>query len=252
MVLSENLKVPRVANEPGINPPRNPIETGLVAIDVYVGGEEQTETDRFIEDLLQVYVSRHGTRAIATAKEEFFLSCGKIFAEDDYYHQRIYYFLNHFVFERGFSSSVRATPFLEYLETADGQATPVDGFTHSLFKIAKVKPDHLFLKDLFSDNKIRIEKLEGQVFGGIEKGDVFQGFLLHHGSRTFLSRGLIFHPSRSHKIIANLLKQERKAQKFGKDQILRGLAKQQLKHTRLKHVDPKLVYLENSMPALSL
>ncbi|MES2744098.1 MAG: hypothetical protein V4655_01670 [Bdellovibrionota bacterium] len=252
MVLSENVKVPRAAAEPAVKPQRNFIETGLVAIDVFVGGVEQTETDRFIENLLQAYVSRHGTEAIAAAKEQFFLNCGKIFAEDDNYHQRIYYFLNHFIFERGLSPTVRATPFLEYLETAEGSTTPVDGFTHSLFKITKIKSDHLFLKDLLSEKKIRVDKQIGQVFEGIEKNDVFQGFLLHQAAQTVLSRGLIFHPARSHKIIANLLKQERKAQKFGKDQLLRGLAKTQLKHTRLKHVDPKLVYLENPMPVVPL
>lgn len=245
MVLSENLGVPPVRAESAPKSPKNLVETGIVAIDVFVGGEELTETDRFIENLLQSYVSRHDTEALVEAKEDFFKSGGKIFAEDDNYHQRIYYFLNHFIFERALSAKERATPFLEYLETAEGSTTPVDGFTHSLFKILKIKGDHLILKDLFSEKKIRVEKQAGQVFEGIEKNDVFQGFLLHQGSQTFLSRGLIFHPPRSHKIIANILKQERKTQKLPKDQLLFGFARQQLKHTRLKHVDPKLVYLEN-------
>lgn len=252
MVLSENLGAPSVRHESAEKAPRALIETGLVAIDVFVGGEEQTESDRFIETLLQSYVARHGTDAIVEAKEDFFRHGGKIFAEDDNYHQRIYYFLNHFVFERALSATLRGTPFLEYLETAEGSEAAVDGFTHSLFKILKIKGDHLFLKDLITDKKIRVEKQVGQVFEGIEKNDVFQGFLFHQLEQTFLSRGLIFHPVRSHKIILTQLKQERKAPKSTKDQLLFGLARQQLKHTRLKHVDPKIVYLEIPAPVVGL
>jgi hypothetical protein len=115
-----------------------------------------------------------------------------------------------------------------------------------------VRPDHIFLKDLFSEKKLRVDKQELEVFEGISKGDLFQGILLHQGATNFLSRGLIFHPNRSHKIILNLLKQERKTQRFGKDQILFALARQQLKHTRLKHVDPKIVYQDNPLQASSL
>ncbi len=251
MVLSENVVVPHPHTESSDKAPKNLIDTGLVAIDAYVGGEEQTESDKFIENLLHCYVERHGTERLIEAKEGFFRSGGKIFAEDDNYHQRIYYFLNHFIFEQALSTSQRATPFLEYLETAEGSLSPIDGFTHSLFRILKIKADHLILVDLFSEKKHRIEKQLGQVFEGIEKKDVFQGFILHHGSETFLSRGLIFHPARSHKIIANYLKQERKGQKFGKDQLLFGLARHQLKHTRLKHVDPKLVYIENPVTSVA-
>lgn len=252
MVLSENLGTPSMRVDSAEKAPRNLIETGLVAIDVFVGGEEQTETDRFLESLLQSYVARHGVDAIILAKEDFFRQGGKIFAEDDNYHQRIYYFLNHFIFESSLKPTLRATPFLEFLETAEGSTTPLDGFTHAVFKILKIKSDHLFLKDLLTEKKIRVEKQTGQIFEGIEKGDVFQGFLLHQGDHSFLSRGLIFHPNRSHKIISNILNIERKSQKLGKHKLLFGLARQQLKHTRLKHVDPKLVYLESPSPIPSL
>jgi hypothetical protein len=222
-----------------------------IAIDISVGGDEQTATDSFVETLIQSFVSKYGTKPIVAAKEDFFLQSGKFFAEDDNYHQRIYYFLNHFVFERPLNSFSRTTPFLEYLES-NNEDVAVEGFTHSLFKILKAKPDHILLKDLFSEKKIRVDKQDLEVFEGINKNDVFQGILLHKGAVNFLSRGLIFHPPRSHKIILNLLKQERKNQRFGKDQILFALARQQLKHRRLKHVDPKIVYQDNPLHTAAL
>ena len=246
MVLSENLGVLNPTAE-SISPLAKP-KAGArgIAIDVFVGGSEQTQTDTFVESLIQQFVSQHGTKPIVDAKEEFFLKGGKIFAEDDNYHQRIYYFLNHFIFERPLNSFSRTTPFLEYLE-AGNTAPTIEGYTHSLFTILKVRPDHIFLKDLFSEKKLRVDKQDLEVFEGIAKGDLFQGILLHQETITYLSRGLIFHPNRSHKIILNLLKQERKNQRFGKDQILFALARQQLKHTRLKHVDPKIVYQDNPL-----
>ncbi|MBC7661701.1 MAG: hypothetical protein H7249_18555 [Chitinophagaceae bacterium] len=246
MVLSENLGIAdsRITTDAPLLPPQKATPTGHIAIDVFVGGEQQTATDSFVENLIQAFVTKHGTKPIIDAKEEFFKHGGKIFAEDDNYHQRIYYFLNHFIFERPLNTFSRSTPFLEHLE-AKPEASDIEGFTHSLFKILKIRPDHLMLKDLFSEKKLRVDRQDLEVFEGISKDDVFQGILLHRGAFTNLSRGLIFHPPRAHKIIASLLKQEKKIQRFGKDQILFALARLQLKHTRLKHVDPKVVYQEN-------
>jgi len=246
MVLSETLGIADSQMDKALVLDHAQVPSAPIAIDIYVGGDQQTATDSFLESLIQGFVSRYGDKPIIEAKEQFFVQGGKIFAEDDNYHQRIYYFLNHFVFERPLNSFTRTTPFLEHLESGKG-GLAIEGFTHSLFKILKVKPDHIFLKDLFTEKKMRIDKQQLEVFEGIAKGDVFQGILLHQGAVTYLSRGLIFHPVRSHKIILNLLKQERKSQRFGKDQILFALARQQLKHTRLKHVDPKIVYQENPL-----
>lgn len=251
MVLSENIGIlnPTAEHVSPLSKPK--AGASRIAIDAFVGGSEQTATDTFVENLIQQFVGKYGTKPIVDAKEEFFLNGGKIFAEDDNYHQRIYYFLNHFIFERPLSRASRTTPFLEYLESVNASPA-IEGYTHSLFKILKVRPDHILLKDLFSEKKMRVDKQELEVFEGIAKGDLFQGILLHQGPVTFLSRGLIFHPNRSHKIILNLLKQERKTQRFGKDQILFALARQQLKHTRLKHVDPKIVYQDNPLQTTSL
>ncbi len=248
MVLSENVGV-RDSSSLGSNSrPQAPARDAGIAIDIFVGGDVQTATDRFVEDLIQRFVAKHGTEAIIEAKEEFFRHGGKIFAEDDNYHQRIYYFLNHFIFERPLDRFNRSTPFLEYLVDKEGESE-VDGFTHSLFKIIKIKPDHLILKDLFTDKRVRVQKQEHEVFEGISKGDVFQGILLHKGEFLHLSRGLVFHPAKAHKIILSRLKDERKHQRYGKDQLLFTFARQQLKHSRLKHVDPKLVYQENPVHA---
>ena len=251
MVLSENLGVPKTPIEKSSNRPKPHPRAAGIAIDIFVGGEKQTATDSFIEGLIQSYVSKHGTQSIVDAKDAFFLHGGKIFAEDDNYHQRIYYFLNHFIFERPLDNFNRITPFLEHLEL-ECSTTEVDGFTHSLFKILRIRPDHILLKDLFSEKKLRVDKQELELFEGISKGDMFQGILLHQGQVTYLSRGLIFHPAKAHKIIQSRLKEEKKSQRYGKDQILFALARQQLKHTRLKHVDPKIVYQENPYPAAML
>lgn len=251
MVLSENLGIADSPIENVAVLTQAKAGASHLAIDVSVGGAEQTQTDSFVESLIQSFVSKYGTKPIVDAKEDFFRNGGKIFAEDDNYHQRIYYFLNYFIFERPLSTFSRTTPFLEYLEMSRDAPT-IEGYTHSLFKILKVRPDHIYLKDIFSEKKLRVDKQELEVFEGIAKGDLFQGIILHQGTTTYLSRGLIFHPARSHKIILNLLKQERKSQRFGKDQILFALARQQLKHTRLKHVDPKIVYQENPLPLSAL
>lgn len=206
------------------------------AIDTYAGNG--TPLDNYLETIIHSTVSRHGLPFIISAKEAFFNRAGMIFSDDENYHHLMSYFLNAFLFETELPD--RSTPFSSF-RGSNLLPNLIDGYAHSLYKILKVKPDFLLIKDLVSNKKIRVGKQEGEVFEGIAKGDIFQGFILLQGPFIFLSRGLIFHPKEAHKTILRMVKGSR-----GTEALLFQLARLQLKHRRLKHVDPKLVYSENS------
>lgn len=207
------------------------------AIDTFVGGS--TPLDNYLETIIHSTVSKHGRAFIISAKEAFFSRAGMIFTDDENYHHLMSYFLNAFLFESELPD--RSTPFSSF-RSQTLLPNLIEGYAHSIYKILKVKPDSLLIKDLVSGKKIRIGKQDGEVFEGIAKGDIFQGFLLLQGPLAFLSRGLIFHPKQAHKTILRLVKESR-----GTEALLFQLARLQLKHRRLKHVDPKLVYSEKAL-----
>jgi hypothetical protein len=76
------------------------------------------------------------------------------------------------------------------------------------------------------------------------KNDVFQGFVFHMEDTPVLSHGLIFHPARSHRLLVKALKDAKKQGAFERLSYLARCARLQLKHARLRHVDPRLVYAD--------
>lgn len=219
-----------------------------LAVDLHVGGAHSSPVDVFLEELISWAVDRSGIDDCVKAKEEFFQLTGKVFYDDETYHSRMHYFLEYFLFERTIQaklpSQVESTPFETYLDSFEDCV--ISGFTHSLFKVARIHNNGMSIKDLFSGQKFKIHKQESEIFKGIFKGDIFQGFIFHLREYSVLGKGLIFHPLQAHRYLKKSIKEDKNNGFWNPNQILTRLARQQLKHARLKHVNPKLVYLDTT------
>lgn len=216
-----------------------------VAIDGSVGGEWRSPLDQQREDVITWVVDLIGVEEVVRAKEEFFAQTGMIFHDDESYHRRMSYFLDYLLFIRPLTHmdlNNAPTPFALYKDKHPD--TPIHSYTHSLFKVIKIHSMGLVLKDLCSDDRIRIQKQSDELFDGIAKSDVFQGFVFHMDETPVLSHGLIFHPARSHRLLVKALKEEKKQGSFDRLTYLARCARLQLKHARLRHVDPRIVYAE--------
>jgi hypothetical protein len=216
-----------------------------VAIDGSVGGGWRSPLDQQREDIINWVVNLLGVEEVVRAKEEFFAQTGMIFHDDESYHRRMSYFIDYFLFIRPLTQLdpiQPPTPFALYRDKHP--ETAIHSFTHSLFKVLKIQNTGLVLKDLCSDDKIRIQKQSDELFDGIAKSDVFQGFVFHMDDTPVLSHGLIFHPVRSHRLLVKALKEGKKQGRFERLTYLAQSARLQLKHARLRHVDPRLVYAE--------
>jgi hypothetical protein len=186
-----------------------------------------------------------GVEEVVKAKEEFFAQTGMIFHDDESYHRRMSYFIDYFLFIRPLvhlDPENPPTPFALYRDRHPD--TRIHSYTHSLFKVMKIQATGLVLKDLCSEDKIRIQKQSDELFDGIAKSDVFQGFVFHMDDTPVLSHGLIFHPARSHRLLVKALREAKKQGTFDRLTYLARFARVQLKHARLRHVDPRLVYAE--------
>ncbi len=221
------------------------ISRGL-AVDLNVSGN-LNPTDFFLEDLINWSVETCGEQEFVKAKEEFFEETGKVFYDDEMYHTRMHYFTCYFVFERTLKNAPsgleKFTPFEAHLKHNTNPM--IGGYSHSVFKVLKNHNNGLVLLDILTLEKFKIQKQDSETLKGINKGDFFQGFLLHLSNSTVLSRGLVFHPAKASNAINQKIKSfKRKSGGWTPLETVTNLAKLQLKHHRLKHVDPSRVYSE--------
>lgn len=218
-----------------------------VAIDPSVGGENVSELEKCLEHMLLWAYQKVGSETLVQAKEEFYERTGKIFPDDDFFNDRMSYFIDQFVFERPLGlndDDPGQTIFEAYLKQNEAN-TPIQGFIHSIFSIHRINDKLLTLRDLFTNERHKITRTEEANFQGIGKKDIFQGFIYQLESHKTLSRGLVFHPHTSHSIIKKHLKSLQKQGTFETHPILSDLAMQQLRHLRHGHVHPKLFYQKN-------
>ena len=221
------------------------VSTHPMAVDGNVGGEWRGSLDPLREEIIAWLVDLVGVEVIIQAKEEFFIQTGKVFHDDENYHRRMSYFLDYFIFVRSLpalSPPHNLTPFELYRQSHSQLL--VQHFTHSLFKVQKIHSTGLMIQDLCSNEKLRIQKQSDELFDGVTKNDVFQGSIFKLENNLILSHGLIFHPARSHRLLAKMIKESKKQGTFIQFDFLARSARLQLKQSRLRHVDPRLVYAD--------
>ena len=221
------------------------ISTHAMAVDNNVGGEWRGSLEPLREEIITWLVSVVGVDVFIHAKEEFFNQTGKVFHDDENYHRRMSYFLDYFIFARvltALSPAHNFTPFEHYCQSHS--QVQMQYFGHSLFKVQKILPTGLMIQDLCLNEKLKIQKQSDELFDGVVKNDVFQGFIFKLDNNFILSHGLIFHPTRSHRLILKMMKEAKKQGKFNQHSFLARCAHLQLKQSRLRHVDPRLVYAD--------
>ncbi len=218
-------------------------------------------TTAVIDDLVELVISyAHqlaGTAEIVAASERFFVENGKVFHDDTFYDPRMTYFFDHFVFERpltGGRTGPLATPYEHFLAAIRDQGTTVApavmellnvlrDYRHSLFQIIKLENHRLVLADLLVPGRLTVTARPGESFRGLEKKNIFQGFVFANGDIAQMSPGIILHPQRAARLIKRFLKQSQKVENFSRKITLTRLASLQLRYLRHRHVDPKAIYL---------
>lgn len=224
------------------------IDQSYIAIDAAVFSSHNNKLDSFFEQILAWVNTKFGKQQFINAKDEFYWKNGKIFPEDQFYHDRMAYFTDYFLFHRLLETSssqyLNLTPFQAFLASTqkEKEDMPIQDFLHSIFLVLKVKQKYLLIKDLFTGKKYPIVLSDFQNIAGILKKDMFQGYVYFCDSQYMLSRGLIFHPYQVHKIIKKHIKQIRKYEEYDSTMTLSKYARLQLRHKRHQHVDPKYIY----------
>lgn len=210
--------------------------SAITTIDDY-RGNYKSPLGEAIEKALVWSQNTFGTQEIIDAKNSFYQLTGKFFPEDDFYLNRISYFIDYFLFERTIKN--KTTPFALYTEK---QPSIITEAIHNIFVVQKVNDSSLSLKSLVHQEKYRISSHQGERFDGILKGDLIQGFIYKIENSFHLSRSLLFHPHKGAKYIKKKIKKGSRAEHFNTSEMLYELARTQMKHLRHDHVSPKVFY----------
>ncbi len=202
--------------------------------------------DEILEHLIAWSSETFGLEALVAARENFHLRAGKVFHEDAFFGARVSYFFDHYVFERPALGSTAATPFQIFLAQR-GDALPeavhrLAGFRHSVFQIKKVDAKQMVVVDLVTGQKSTVGAKGGENFIGLEKSNIFQGFLFPIGGLQQLSGGLVLHPQKVDDLLKKQLKLAKKTGEEEMGSVFFRLLTLQLRHLRMKHVDPRTFY----------
>jgi hypothetical protein len=214
-----------------------------LAVDAHVFGNTPSDTGMHLELILKWSENQLGAAQIIQAKEDFYKETGKIFPEDECFNERMSYFIDYFVFQRPINTSDiyrGLTPFHSYLKFKADDA--IKQAHHSLYQIRRHSVSQITIEDLINKETFVLKQNSNTSFEGLQKKDLFQGFLYHTQTALVLSKGLIFHHHQIHRLIKNHLKKSQNAGNFQREYFLSRLAKIQLGNIRHAHIKPKYYY----------
>lgn len=213
-----------------------------------------------IEAIVHWTQKKYGIQEFISAKKEFHSLTGRVFPDEFFYHQRACYFLDYFIFQRPLLGSLQEndlvkTPFGDFLDSEECLKLPQDlnikqkfhdlkNFQHSIYKILKLNKGKMYLRDLFTKEKLEIFD-EHHNFRGFFKGSLIQGFMFNFRNSTHISQGLIIHPPTVLRFVKASINRVKKQTNYDKMKILSNLAKQNLNLIRQRHQDPKKVYSQD-------
>ena len=199
-------------------------------------------------DRLIAFVSEPEFQAeLQTAKREYFERTGEVFETDDAFEMRMASFLEWFLFDRKLPA-VSLTPAELYTERNLATITDEDKIVlrnfahtvHGLFEVGKLKPDTMFVKDLFTGKQHAVYERRKPV--GIDTGDIVEArLILTPDNKMMFSPAFCFHPRDAKKAIFKLVKAHKKAG-FDPEDLIFKLAYLRLKVDRYKHVTAEKLY----------
>jgi hypothetical protein len=183
---------------------------------------------------------------LAAARKEYFAETGESFEEDRSFEMRMVTFLEWFIFDRPLASGV--VPIRAYLDAHASQLSPEEQALteallhqrHGLYRVKKVKPPVLGLKDLWNGKPVRVEA--GEMALAFHEGDLLDARLVTYQGKTRLTEGILCHPVEAEPFIKAQLKALRKAGAPGPDTLFLPLAAMLLKHERYRHIKAEHIY----------
>jgi hypothetical protein len=185
--------------------------------------------------------------ALIEAKKTYFRKTGEVFEDDDAFEMRMSCFFDWFLFDCKLPnlSTTPAELFVERHEKDLSEEERVQyrnlaHTQHGLFQVGKLKPEIVYLKDLFSGKTVPV--YERRKPFGVESGDILEARLFRTpDDKLMFSPAFVFHPRDARRRILKMVKVHKKAGLPDED-LMQKLAYLRLKLDRYKHVRAEAIY----------
>ncbi|MBI5527912.1 MAG: hypothetical protein HY897_16400 [Deltaproteobacteria bacterium] len=196
-------------------------------------------------DALFEFVSSGGLEPeIRKARSEFFAEVKDVYAEEEFFEERINAFLEWYCIDRTVGKTGR-TPLLLFLEKSHatlpaGTLDYLNGFRearHALFEIRGMGEGRVEVRDIFSREEFSVT--ERRPLGTLKKGDVCETRLVPYRSEIFFSRTFLVFPREARRVILSEVRRARKARRLDAPAFMRTLAVLWVRQRRYKGVDPR-------------
>ena len=220
--------------------------------------EDNALTNSMIELLFErasCYFDQHPvlSKELITAKEEFFITTGKIGENDNEFGNRMNSFLLWFLFDYQLPST-RTTPidyYLTHLEKTDAAEDlkiikAQKKHVHSLFFFVKERRGDIVIKDVYTGLKYNIS--DSRILIGHEKSAFFETRIFELDGIHYFANYFIHHPINVIKGIKRQIKQIKKNREPLKPFLLQ-LHAYHTKWNRYRNIDIKSIYhFDKSIP----
>ncbi len=200
-----------------------------------------------IDRLIVYYTGHEFTREVADAKREFFDEAGVMDEENIFFEMRVTQFLEWYLFSRPLMSNLLTPaqsalvdkPFVKS-ESEIEKFQNLSRIKHSLFEFQKIRGDDVFIRDLFSGEKILIQKSPIQI--GFSREEIFDARLIPDGNQYQFTRAFAFHPHEATDYILDEIKKVQRADFVLQDVLMLRLLKMRYKYEQYRHLKLEHVY----------
>ena len=200
-----------------------------------------------IDRLIVFYTGIDFAHEVADAKREFFDEAGVMDEENIFFEMRVTQFLEWYLFSRPLITNLKTPAQSAVTETKISktdleviQFQNLAQLKHSLFEFQKIRGDDVFIKDLFTGEKILIQKSPIQI--GFSREEIFDARLFLDGDQYQFTRAFAFHPVEATNYILSEIKKVQRADFVLQDVLMLRLLKMRYKYEQYRHLKLKDVY----------
>ncbi len=200
-----------------------------------------------IDRLIVHFTSVDYTSEVADAKREFFDEAGVMDEENIFFEMRVTQFLEWYLFSRPLFSTLLSPaqsalkdPKFQVSETERVGFFNLANLKHGLFEFQKIRGEDVFLRDLFTDEKIQIQKSPIQI--GFSREEIFDARLFLDGGQFQFTRAFAFHPVEATDYILKEVKKVQRADVVLQDVLMLRLLKMRYKYEQYRHLKLEDVY----------
>jgi hypothetical protein len=207
--------------------------------------------EKLIEKVLRYFAGETMTEELAAAKKHFFGNVSLLEDNSDQFEMRMAQFYDWYFFTRPLNSygqtPLQSCFLVRELRFTDQEKHLIEALKqniHGLFQFIKIKDQDVYIKNIFTGQKLIVKK--SPWIYGFEPEQYFEARLIPLGETYIFTRGFCFHPQSASKYILDEIKAHKKDPDMIPDDFMLKLIKMRYKFDQYKHLQPDLIYSNDS------